>query len=238
MNLIVSGGSRGLGLDLCTHFLESGHSVASIARSETDATKNLAERWPDRYVFRPVDITDHDALVAFVKLVAGTFGSVDALVNNAAVGQDSLFVHTSPERVRQIIRTNVEGPLLLTRLVVRQMLRQDAVGRIVNIGSISATEGYAGLTVYAATKGALDAFTRSLARELSGRIVVNTVAPGFFDSEMSSVLLPEQRDVIMRRTPSGRLTTPEDLVNVIDLLLSADTNLNGAVIPVDGGASA
>ncbi|MDQ4123989.1 MAG: SDR family oxidoreductase, partial [Actinomycetota bacterium] len=166
------------------------------------------------------------------------WGTIDALVNNAAVGQDSLFVHTSPDQIRQIIRTNVEGPLLLTRLVIRQMLRQDGTGFVVNIGSISSTEGYPGLTVYAATKGAIDAFTRSLARELAGRVRINTVAPGFFDSEMSNVLLPEQRDAIMRRTPTGRLTTPEDLTAIVELLLREDGNLNGTVIAVDGGASA
>ena len=238
MNVLVTGGSRGLGLELSRHLLGRGHDVRSFARSETAEVRELAERWPERYAFTPVDATDYAALEAFVADAKAAWGSIDALVNNAAVGQDSLFVHTSPDQIRQIVRTNVEGPLLLTRLVIRQMLRQDGVGYVVNIGSISSTEGYPGLTVYAATKGAVDAFTRSLARELAGRVRINTVAPGFFDSEMSNVLLPEQRDAIMRRTPTGRLTTPEDLTAIVELLLSEDGNLNGTVIAVDGGASA
>lgn len=238
MNVVVTGGSRGLGLELTRHLLDKGHSVRSFARSVTDEARALEEQWGDRYSFTPVDATDYAALEAFVSEAKSAWGSIDALVNNAAVGQDSLFVHTSPDQIRQIIRTNVEGPLLLTRLVIRQMLRQDGPGFIVNVGSISSTEGYPGLTVYAATKGAIDAFTRSLARELAGRVRINTIAPGFFDSEMSNVLLPEQRDAIMRRTPTGRLTTPEDLTAIVELLLREDGNLNGTVIAIDGGASA
>ncbi|MFN2588982.1 MAG: SDR family NAD(P)-dependent oxidoreductase [Actinomycetota bacterium] len=238
MNVLVTGGSRGLGLELSRHLLERGHHLRSFARSETAEARELAERFPDRYAFTAVDATDYAALEAFVSAAKSAWGSIDALVNNAAVGQDSLFVHTSPDQIRQIVRTNVEAPLLLTRLVIRQMLRQEGTGFVVNIGSISATEGYAGLSVYAATKGAIEAFTRSLARELAGRVRINTLAPGFFDSEMSNVLLPEQRDAIMRRTPTGRLTTPGDLTAVVELLLREDGNLNGTVIAVDGGASA
>lgn len=238
MNVLVSGGSRGLGLELSRHLLGQGHSVRSFARSVTAEARALEEEWGERYSFTPVDATDYAALEAFVSDARSAWGSIDALVNNAAVGQDSLFVHTSPDQIRQIIRTNVEGPLLLTRLVVRQMLRQEGPGFVVNVGSISSTEGYPGLTVYAATKGAIDAFTRSLARELAGRVRINTIAPGFFDSEMSNVLLPEQRDAIMRRTPTGRLTTPEDLTAIVELLLREDGNLNGTVIAIDGGASA
>lgn len=238
MNVLVTGGSRGLGLELSRHLLDRGHAVRSFARSATGEARALEEQWGDRYAFTPVDATDYAALEAFVRDAKAAWGSIDALVNNAAVGQDSLFVHTSPDQIRQIIRTNVEGPMLLTRLVIRQMLRQDGTGFVVNIGSISSTEGYPGLSVYAATKGAIDAFTRSLARELAGRVRINTVAPGFFDSEMSNVLLPEQRDAIMRRTPTGRLTTPQDLTAIVELLLREDGNLNGTVIAVDGGASA
>lgn len=238
MNILVTGGSRGLGLELSRHLLDGGHSVRSFARSETDEARALAEKWGGRYSFTPVDATDYSALEAFVRDAKAAWGAIDALVNNAAVGQDSLFVHTSPDQIRQIVRTNVEAPLLLTRLVIRQMLRQEHGGFVVNIGSISSTEGYPGLTVYAATKGAIDAFTRSLARELGGRVRINTVAPGFFDSEMSNVLLPEQRDAILRRTPTGRLTTPDDLKSIVELLLREEGNLNGTVISVDGGASA
>ncbi|MDQ4125868.1 MAG: SDR family oxidoreductase, partial [Actinomycetota bacterium] len=111
MNVLVTGGSRGLGLELSRHLLERGHAVRSFARSATDEARALEERWGEQYSFTPVDATDYDALQAFVADAKRAWGTIDALVNNAAVGQDSLFVHTSPDQIRQIIRTNVEGPL-------------------------------------------------------------------------------------------------------------------------------
>lgn len=238
MIAIVSGGSRGLGAEISEHLLGQGHSVASFARSATDVTRRLATAHGERYEFEEVDITDRSAVDAFVRGVEERMGVPDALVNNAAVGQDSLLAHTSPDRIAEIIRINLEAPILLTRRVVRGMLREGKPGQVLNIGSIGAQQGYAGLTVYAATKGGLESFTRALARELAGRITVNTVAPGFFDSEMSGVLLPEQRDAIVRRTPTGELTSTEQLLTVIDLVLAGRSNLNGAVIQVDGGATA
>lgn len=238
MNVIVSGGSRGLGALICDHLLSHGHRVASFARSATDWTAALGERHGDAWWFETIDAADHQAVDGFVSTVEDRFAGVDALVNNAAVGQDSLLAHTTPDRIAEILRIDLEAPIVLTRRVVRGMLRQGRVGSVVNIGSIGAQQGYAGLTVYAAAKGGLEAFTRALARELAGRVRVNTVAAGFFDSEMSGVLLPEQRAAIIRRTPTGALTTPEQLLRLVDLLLDGDANVNAAVIPVDGGATA
>src|SRR5690606_33355404 len=121
--------------------------------------------------------------------------------------------------VSRLLRINLEAPILLTRTVVRSMLRLRTPGRIVNVSSICASNGFPGLTVYSACKGGLDAFARSLLREVGGRIRVNTVAPGFFESEMSAVLAPDQRAAIVRRTPSGRLATFESVVPVVLTLL-------------------
>jgi 3-oxoacyl-[acyl-carrier protein] reductase len=230
---VVSGGSRGLGLEIVRHLLSRGGRVATFARSEIPAVESS-----DRLLAASLDATDADGIADFVSATEDRFGRIDALVNNAAVGQDSLFVHTAPERIADIVKTNLEAPLLLTRAVVRRMLRSGARGRIVNITSISASRGYPGLAVYAATKGALETFTRSLARELEGRVLVNAIAPGFFPSEMSSSLRPEDVESIVRRTPTGELTTAASVLPVLDLLLEADTNVNGQVIPVDGGATA
>lgn len=238
MIVVVSGGSRGLGAAISGHLLAAGHRVAAFARSETALVEQLRSQWPDSYLFGLLDGTDYEAAKDFIAKVAERWNRIDALVNNAAVGQDSLLAHTEPDRIREIIRINLEGPILLTRLVVREMLRGDRPGRIVNISSVGASQGHAGLAVYAATKGAVESFTRALAVELGGRIRVNAVAPGFFDSEMSGVLLPEQRAAIVRRTRTGELTTAEGLCEVISLLLDGRSNVNGAVIPVDGGASA
>lgn len=235
--VLVSGGSRGLGLAVVEDVLARGAKVAAFARSLTSELEQLAADRPDDVRVGAVDTTDTAAVAAFLRTVEAELGPVDGLVNNAAVGQDSLHVHTSPERIAAIIDTNVTAPLMLTRAVLRRMLAQGRRGRIVTITSVCASRGYSGLVAYAATKGALEAASRTLAREMHGRALVNCVAPGFFASEMSSVLGNEQLDTITRRTPSGRLVEPSDIVPVVGMLLFSDTNINGQVLTVDGGSS-
>jgi 3-oxoacyl-[acyl-carrier protein] reductase len=236
--LLISGGSRGLGLAIATAYLERGATVATFARHRTAAMDTLEAGHRGRFVFAELDAVDAAAVEAFVATVQGRFGHIDFLVNNAAVGQDHLLAHMPPDLVRRIVEINVVAPILLTRAVVRRMLLQDG-GRIVSISSICGSRGYQGLTVYSATKGAMDAFTRSLARELGGRnILVNSLAPGFFASEMSSVLAPDQLEAIRRRTPTGQLVSEEDLLPALDSLLLGPGVVTGQTLVVDGGASA
>jgi 3-oxoacyl-[acyl-carrier protein] reductase len=234
--ILISGGSRGLGLHLVTAFLEAGNQVATFARSGTDAVEALRREYPDRFLFEALDACDQDGVRAFVRTTAKRFGRIDALVNNAAIGQDELLAHTGVDKISRIIEVNITAPILLTRLVVKRMLLQPERGSIVNVTSICGSRGYAGLAVYAASKGALDAFTRAMAREVGeAGIRVNSIAPGFFASEMSSVLLPEQMDVIRRRTPTGQLSSETDVFAAADLLLSRSANIHGQTIMVDGG---
>jgi 3-oxoacyl-[acyl-carrier protein] reductase len=236
--ILLSGGSRGLGGHLVTHLLRAGHAVGTFARKRTPLVQELSAAHPDRFEFLACDAGDLETLGGFVNRLVERFGSIDGLVNNAAVGQDHLLVHTAPEIIHNIIATNLVAPILLTRLVLKHMLLQESGGRIVNISSICGLRGYTGLSVYSATKGAMDAFTRSLAHEVSERgILINAVAPGFFESEMSSVLSADQLATIRRRTPTRRLTTDHNLVPVLDLLLFGDTNMTGQTIGVDGGMS-
>jgi 3-oxoacyl-[acyl-carrier protein] reductase len=227
---LVTGGSRGLGLAFCRHYAEAGHRVLTCARS---APPEL----PDGVDFVQLDIADADAPRELVAAAVERLGGIDVLVNNAAIGQDSLLAHTPDDEIERLVAINLTATIRLTRLVVRRM-SLDGGGIVLNVSSICGARGYAGLTVYSATKGALDAFTRSLAQELGGAgIRVNAVAPGFFDSEMSSVLAPAQVDTIRRRTPTGRLATPEDVVRAADVLIAAEGNVTGQVLAVDGGAS-
>jgi 3-oxoacyl-[acyl-carrier protein] reductase len=216
-----------------------GHRVASFARSATPAVVQLQSRHPDGFLFRELDGANGDQLEAFVNAAVECFGCVHGLVNNAAVGQDHLLANIPPELVARIVAVNVTGPILLTRLVVRHMLlAHPGHARIVNIGSICGKKAYAGLTVYAATKAALEGFTRTLAAEVGPRgILVNEVAPGFFESEMSASLSREQIDTVRRRTPTGSLTKPAELLPVLDLLLLGGSNITGQTIYVDGGAA-
>ncbi|WOQ16761.1 SDR family NAD(P)-dependent oxidoreductase [Raineyella sp. W15-4] len=235
--VLISGGSRGLGLALVRMVLASGARVATFARTITPELAALAEAFPEHAYVAPVDITDVAAVTGFVKEASARLGRIDGLINNAAVGQDSMHLQTSPADIARIVETNLTAPLILTRAVLRTMIRRNGRGRIIMITSVGAQRGYAGLTTYAATKGGLDAAVRTLARELHGRVLVNSIAPGFFASEMSSVLGSDQLAAITRRTPSGRLVEPENIVPIARMLLFEDTDLNGQVITVDGGSS-
>ena len=234
-SIIVSGGSRGLGLHLATRLLEAGNKVATFARSHTDAMDKLAEKYGDSFYFTPLDAVDAKGVARFVSEVSDRFGAVDSVVNNAAIGQDQLLMHTDLETIQSIVDVNIVGPTLLTRAAIKHMILQGG-GNICNISSICGSRGYAGLSIYAGSKGYLDAMMRALAREVGeAGIFVNCVAPGFFESEMSSVLLPEQLNTIKRRTPSGSLSNDENIFKVVDLVISGTTNMQGQVVFVDGG---
>ena len=235
--VVVSGGSRGLGLAIVEDILARGAKVAAFARTVTPELAALAAAAPDRVVAAPIDVTDVTAVNAFLKEAETRLGPIDALVNNAAMGQDSMHIHTSPAQIAKIIETNLTAPMLLARAVLRRILAKGHRGRIVMVTSVCAQRGYSGLVAYSATKGGLDSAMRALAREMHGRALVNSVAPGFFASEMSSVLGQTQLDTITRRTPSNRLVEPDDIVPVVRMLLFENTNINGQVVTVDGGNS-
>jgi 3-oxoacyl-[acyl-carrier protein] reductase len=236
--LVVSGGSKGLGLAIVTRYLERGCPVGSFARSQTPETQALQQKYPDQFHFETVDAGETDRVDEFIERFVARFGRVHGLVNNAAIGQDHLLAHISRSAIDSILAVNLRAPILLTRSIVRRMLLGANGGRIVNITSICGIRGYAGLTVYSATKGAMEAFTRSLAREVGSRnILVNAIAPGFFASAMSSVLATNQLEIIRRRTPTERLCTERDILPVLDVLLFESTNMTGQTVYVDGGSS-
>lgn len=235
-SILVSGGSRGLGLHIVKRLIESGNKVATFARSLTPAMDELAEKYGENFIFEEIDAADADGVNAFFARVCKQFGGhLDSVINNAAIGQDQLLMHTDIDTIRQLVDINIVGPTILTRAAIKRMVLQGG-GNICNISSICGSRGYAGLSVYAGSKGYLDAMMRALAREVGeAGIFVNCVAPGFFESEMSSVLRPEQLATIKRRTPSGSLSNEENIFNVVDLIISGITNMQGQVVYVDGG---
>jgi 3-oxoacyl-[acyl-carrier protein] reductase len=236
--ILLSGGSRGLGLAIARSLLEAGHRVATFSRKSTPEIEALKADHAGRLTYVPGDMADSPSLSRVVAAVEKETGPIDALINNAGIAYDGVLAGMPPEQIERLIQVNLTGALLLTRLVVRRMLLRNA-GNIINISSIIGLRGYSGLAAYSATKGGLDAMTRALARELGGRnIRVNSIAPGYLETEMTHGLSDFQRDQVVRRTPLGRLGVPADVVGVVQFLLSpASAYMTGQTLVVDGGVT-
>ncbi len=239
-NVIVTGGSRGLGLGIARRLAGEGYRVIALARSETNQLNSaVREAAPDALHFVPCDLAEVNGISTLVKTVHKTFGPIYGLVNNAAVsfGGALALMHTS--KIEQMVRLNTLSPMILTKYVVRSMMA-DGGGRVVNIASIVGFTGYTGLACYAATKASMLGFTRSLAREV-GRlgVNVNSIAPGFLDTEMTQELKGEQQERIVRRSALGRLAEIDDVANAVEFLLSDKAkNITGTVLTVDAGNTA
>lgn len=235
-HVIVSGGSRGLGEALVEELFRTNYVVSCFSRSASPFIERTLATHGDRFHFMAADAANAADLKAFAGSAVARFGAPWGLVNNAAIAGDQLHALASEDSIRRLVDVNVVGALLLTKLCIRAMLPRRR-GRIVNVSSIVGLRGYRGLVTYGATKAALDGMTRALARELGEvDITVNSVAPGYLETEMSSKLDPEQRKRIVARTPLGRLGTVADIVPVIGFLLSDDSAfMTGQTLVVDGG---
>lgn len=241
-NVIVTGGSRGLGLGIVRRLAQEDYNVIAVARKETDGltcAMREAESRRGSVHFSAFDLASVDELGNFAKSVRKEYGPIYGLVNNAGISFDGALSLMGNEQIEQLIRLNVTSPIILTKFVVRSMM-SDGGGRIVNISSIMGFTGYSGLAVYGATKASLIGFTRSLAREV-GRmgVNVNAVAPGFVDTELTHGLTEERRQQITRRSALKRFTEVDDVANAVEYLLdSKSKNVTGTVLTVDAGSTA
>lgn len=235
---LVTGGSRGLGAGLVDAFLDAGYCVDTCSRSETAAVKAWESdpATKDRFHFSVADISRASDAERFVKDAVRRWGKVDVLVNNAGVAREGVVALFADDALDQVVDLNLKGTVYVSRAASRAMLARRS-GAIVNISSVVGLSGYRGLSVYGATKAALDGFTRGLARELGSRgITVNSVAPGYLRTEMSHGLDGDQLGQITRRTPLGRLGEPEDVARAVLFLVDpANTYITGQVLVVDGG---
>jgi 3-oxoacyl-[acyl-carrier protein] reductase len=239
--VIVTGGSRGLGVSIVQSFLNAGDHVATCSRTPSAATEAWARapETADRFFYQAVDLAKRDQCEFFVAAIFERFGGVDVLVNNAGVARDGVLGLFSEADVDAVVDLNLKGTIHVTKLVLRRMLRRGQ-GRVINISSIVGVSGYRGLSVYSATKAALDGFTRALAREVGGRgITVNSVAPGYMRTEMSHGLDDVQLGQIVRRTPAGRRGEGADVAEAVRFLASQEAGfISGHVLVVDGGLTA
>jgi 3-oxoacyl-[acyl-carrier protein] reductase len=245
---IVSGGSRGLGLAIVEGLLSRGDRVATFSRSGSAALAALAAAHPDRLHVESLDGSDSAAVIGFVGRVVNRFGGLDHCIANAAIAHEGVLATMRDDEIDSMLAVNVKASIVLVRECVRHMLAQPShhdaqsgsdenAPSITLISSIVASRGSPGLSVYAATKAALEGFARSLARELGSRgIRINAVAPGFLETDLSAPLSTENRARIARRTALGRLGRPADIVGAVGFLTSPAAGfITGQVLTIDGG---
>jgi 3-oxoacyl-[acyl-carrier protein] reductase len=242
-HVIVTGGSRGLGAAMIEGLLADGYLVSTCSRKKSDNIARLLAH-PEhgaRFFWEACEVGEAAQVDAFVRAACDWAGEdgLWGLVNNAGVAQAGILASFPNVESERILRINLLGAIEMARAASQIMLRQDGGGRIINVSSIIGSRGYNGMAAYSASKAGMDGLTRALARELGRRaITVNSVAPGYVATEMSSTLTPMQIAQIVNRTPLGRLASEEDVLGLVRFLLSdAAAMITGQVILVDGGVS-
>ena len=242
-NVIVTGGSRGLGLSIASQLASAGYRVIAVARKSTpelaSAALAAASSQAGAIEFRSFDLTELNGIAGFIRGLRKEFGGIYGLINNAGIGTGGILGNMRIDDIESLVRLNTIAPIVLTKYVSRSMMTE-RTGRIVNISSVVALTGYTGLSVYSATKASLVGFTRSLAREIGQfGITVNAIAPGFIDTDMTQELGDEQRARIMRRSALKRMPDAIDVARSVEFLLSeAGRNITGTVLTVDAGNTA
>jgi 3-oxoacyl-[acyl-carrier protein] reductase len=241
-NVLITRGSRGIGLTIARRLAAAGYQAIAVARRESEElrlAKAELSKSEGRLQFHACDLSAVDAIPAFVKTVRDEYGAIYGLVNNAGIGTEGLLATMHNSQIEALVRLNVLSPVILTKYVVRHMMA-DGKGRIVNMSSIIASTGYNGLAVYGATKAASVGFTRSLAREVGKvGITVNAIAPGFIDTELTQSLSEQQRERIAGRSALRRLAEPDDVARMVEYLLGdGGRNITGSVFTIDAGNTA
>jgi len=242
-NVLVTGGTRGLGLGIVRRLIQAGYRAIAVGRKkseELEAAMAVAEEEaPGSLHFAPFDLEKIADIPRFVRTLRKDLGPIFGLVNNAAVGFDGVLALMGNSRIDQLVRLNTLSPIVLTKYVIRSMIAAGD-GRIVNIASIVGFTGYSGLSVYSATKASMIGFTRSLAREV-GRmgVNVNAVAPGFVDTDLTSGMPDQQKEQIARRNALRRRTSVDDIADAVEFLLGDKSkSITGTVLTVDAGNTA
>lgn len=236
---LITGGTRGIGKQIAITLAKEGYDIAINYRTENEDlinTKKEIEETGRKCLAVRGDVSIFEDTKEFVNEVIENFGHIDVLVNNAGITRDGLIIRMKQEDFEDVIDTNLGGTFNVTRNVIGHMSKARQ-GRIINISSVVGVAGNAGQTNYSASKAGIIGFTKSLAKEMASRnILVNAVAPGFIETNMTDVLKDEQKQAISQNIPLKRMGTAQDIANVVKFLASSDSSyITGQVINVDGG---
>ena len=232
--ILVTGASRGIGKAIASQLKALGGTVIGTATSEHGAA-NISEYLGEGQGL-VLNVTDDASISAMFELIKEKHGAVDVLVNNAGITRDNLMMRMKDDEWNDIIETNLTSVFKISKAVLRAMMKKRQ-GRIINIGSVVGTMGNAGQVNYATAKAGLIGFTKSLAREVASRgITVNTVSPGFIDTDMTQTLTDEQKEGIFSQVPANRLGKPEEIASTVAFLASdSAAYVTGETIHVNGG---
>ena len=236
---LITGATRGIGKEIALELAANGFYIAVNYRSKQDGMEELKkeiEKNNVRCEFVKADVANFEDCESMVKETIEKFGKIDVLVNNAGITKDGLIMRMKKEDFDSVIDVNLTGTFNVTRNVIPYMLKQRS-GRIINVSSVVGVAGNAGQTNYSASKAGIIGFTKSLAKEVASRnILVNAIAPGFIDTDMTSVLSDAVKEGINAQIPLKRMGTPREVAKVVKFLSSEDSSyVTGQVINIDGG---
>jgi 3-oxoacyl-[acyl-carrier protein] reductase len=238
MNILLTGCSKGVGLNTLTLFLERGHNVYGVSRTLTKDLILLKAKFSKQFHHIIFDLVNSDDIqkTLFTENKLNKV-KIDAYINNAAIAYDDIITNFKLELIEQMFKVNVFSPLMITKYVIRNMILNKNYGIIVHISSISVHTGYKGLSSYASTKGALEAFSKNTAREWGEKgLRSNCIVAGFMETEMSSTLSSDMKNRIFNRTSLKRATTLDSVSETILFLISGGSeSITGQNINVDSG---
>lgn len=232
---LVTGASRGIGRAIAELLVERGATVIGTATSESGAAA-ISDYLGDKGKGLALNVTDVESIESVLKAINEEFGALDILVNNAGITRDNLLMRMKDDEWTDILDTNLTSIFRLSKAVLRGMMKKRN-GRIINVGSVVGTMGNAGQTNYAAAKAGVIGFTKSMAREVASRgVTVNTVAPGFIETDMTKALNDDQRAATLAQVPSGRLGDPREIASAVVFLASPEAAyITGETLHVNGG---
>ena len=236
--VLVTGASRGIGQAIALTLGEAGATVIGTATSEVGAN-NISKILADKNIHGKgmiLNVTDNDQILDLLKAVTVEFGSVDILINNAGITRDNILIRMKEEEWDEIINTNLSSVYKMSKAVLRGMIKKKS-GRIISITSVVGAMGNAGQSNYAAAKAGIMGFTKSLAREVGSRgITVNTIAPGFIETDMTDSLPEDQKAALASQIPMARLGTVDEIAQAV-LFLAGDSGsyITAQTLHVNGG---